>query len=54
MSEMIAADNVQVGLLTFLVTTSEVTFGGIGSAFWDVVVGIAAWHLTELSRNLIE
>ena len=54
MSEMIAADNVQVGLPTFLVTTSELTFGGIGLAFWGVVVGIAAWHLEELSRNLIK
>ena len=33
MSEMIAADNVHVGLLTFLVTILELTFGRMGSAF---------------------
>ena len=51
LSDMMSADNVQVGLLTFLVTTSGVTLGGIGSAFWGVVVGLAAWYLTRIATR---
>lgn len=51
LSEMMAAENVQVGILTFLVTTSGVTLGGIGSAFWGVVVGLAAWYLTRIANK---
>lgn len=51
LSDMMAAANVQVGLLTFLVTTSGVTLGGIGSAFWGVVVGLAAFNLTQLANR---
>ena len=51
LSDMMSAANVQVGLLTFLVTTSGVTLGGIGSAFWGVVVGLAAFYLTWIANR---
>lgn len=51
LSDMMAAANVQVGLLTFLVTTSGVTLGGIGSAFWGVVVGLAAFYLMWIANR---
>lgn len=42
---MLASDDAQAGLLTFLFTASGVTLFGIGSAFWGVVVGIAVHFL---------
>lgn len=42
----------QAGLLAFLVTTSGVSLMGIGSAFWGVVVGIAAVGLVGLAARL--
>lgn len=38
----------EAALLTFLVTLSGVTLGGIGSAFWGVVAGVAALFVQQL------
>jgi benzoate membrane transport protein len=39
------------GLTTFLVTASGLTFFGIGSAFWGLVLGLIAHHLFRGSRK---
>jgi len=44
---ILASDNSQAGLLTFMFTASGVSLFGIGSAFWGVVVGIAVHFLTK-------
>ncbi|WP_416369434.1 benzoate/H(+) symporter BenE family transporter [Tritonibacter mobilis] len=44
-SVMLASDDAQAGLLTFLVTASGVSLFEIGSAFWGVVIGIAVQFL---------
>lgn len=49
---MLASDDAQAGLLTFMFTASGVSVFGIGSAFWGVVVGIAAHFLTKSARSL--
>lgn len=35
----------EAALLTFLITASGVTLAGIGSAFWGLIIGLAAFHL---------
>lgn len=42
------ADDRQAALLTFLITASGVSVIGIGSAFWGLVVGLLAYHLSRL------
>lgn len=37
-------------ILTFLTTTSGLEVFGIGSAFWGLAIGIAAWHLQRAVR----
>lgn len=49
MTDMLAGDDVQAGLLTFLFTTSGMTMFGIGSAFWGVLIGLLA---TLILRNV--
>lgn len=44
-SAMLASDDSQAGLLTFLFTASDVSLFEIGSAFWGVVIGIAVHFL---------
>ena len=44
-SAMLASDDAQAGLLTFMFTASGVSLFGIGSAFWGVVIGIAVHFL---------
>lgn len=40
-------DDREAALLTFLITASGVTLLGIGSAFWGLLVGLAAHHLQK-------
>lgn len=49
---MLASEDAQAGLLTFMFTASGVSLFGIGSAFWGVVVGIAVHFLTKAAREL--
>ncbi len=49
---MLASDNAQAGLLTFMFTASGVSLFGIGSAFWGVVIGIAVHFLARAVRPL--
>ena len=51
-SAMLASDDVQAGLLTFMFTASGVSVFGIGAAFWGVVVGIAVHFLTKIVMAL--
>lgn len=44
---MLASDDAQAGLLTFMFTASGVSLFGIGSAFWGVVIGIAVHFLAR-------
>lgn len=46
-SAMLASDDAQAGLLTFMFTASGVSLLGIGAAFWGVVVGISFQLLTK-------
>ncbi len=48
---IIASEDAQSGLITFLFTASGVTLFGIGAAFWGVVVGIAVHFLTQITRR---
>ncbi|MBS0408015.1 MAG: benzoate/H(+) symporter BenE family transporter [Proteobacteria bacterium] len=41
----------EAALITFLVTASGVTLGGIGSAFWGVVAGALALLVTQAGRK---
>ncbi|SHL82837.1 benzoate membrane transport protein [Roseovarius marisflavi] len=51
LSDLMMSNDTQVGLLTFLVTTSGVTLGGIGSAFWGVVVGLTSMQVIRFIRR---
>lgn len=45
-------DDREAALLTFLITASGMTLLGIGSAFWGLLIGLAAHHLQQRkSRN---
>ena len=39
------ADHREASVITFLATASGMTFWGLGSAFWGVVIGAAAYLL---------
>ena len=41
----------EAALITFLVTASGLTLGGIGSAFWGLVIGLAALQASRLFRT---
>lgn len=43
-------DEREAALITFLVTASGLTLGSIGSAFWGLVIGLAALHANRLFR----
>ena len=47
-----APENVQAGLLTFIVTTADIDLLGIGSAFWGIVVGVASVHTVRFARRI--
>ena len=44
--------DVQAGLLAFIVTTADFNLWSVNSAFWGVVVGVAAVHLTRAAKSL--
>lgn len=53
MTDMLAsAEDAQAGLVTFIVTTTGVSIAGVSSAFWGVVVGIAAVAVSRAVRRL--
>ncbi|MEH6649201.1 MAG: benzoate/H(+) symporter BenE family transporter [Motiliproteus sp.] len=39
----------EAALLTFLVTASGISIGGIGSAFWGLLIGLVAYHLQRMA-----
>ena len=43
----------EAALITFLVTASGLTLGGIGSAFWGLVIGLAALQASRLFRAAV-
>jgi benzoate membrane transport protein len=49
---VMASEDAQAGLLTFIFTASGVTLFGIGAAFWGVVVGIAVHFLTRIAKRV--
>jgi benzoate membrane transport protein len=51
-SSMLASDDAQAGLLTFMFTASGVSLFGIGSAFWGVVIGIVVHFLGRTAASL--
>ncbi len=46
-------DEREAALITFLVTASGLSLGGIGSAFWGLVIGLAALHASRLFRAAV-
>lgn len=38
-------------MITFLITASGITLGGIGAAFWGLFAGVVAWRLLSLRRR---
>lgn len=44
--------DVQAGLLAFIVTTADFSLWSVNSAFWGVLVGVAAVHLTRAAQAL--
>lgn len=49
---MLASDDAQAGLITFMFTASGVSLFGIGAAFWGVVVGITVHFLKKATVSL--
>ena len=49
---MLASDDAQAGLITFMFTASGLSLFGIGAAFWGVVVGIAVHVVTKATASL--
>jgi benzoate membrane transport protein len=43
--------DIETALVTFLVTASGVTFGGVGSAFWGLVAGLTLFGARHLLEN---
>lgn len=41
----------EAAIVTFLATASGLTLGGIGSAFWGIVLGIAIFKLSNIFRS---
>ena len=50
---MLASEDAQAGLLTFMFTASGVSLFGIGAAFWGVVVGISVHFLTRITKRFV-
>jgi benzoate membrane transport protein len=48
---MLASDDAQIGLLTFMFTASGVSLFGIGAAFWGVVIGTAVHFISNTVRR---
>ncbi|MCB2056244.1 MAG: benzoate/H(+) symporter BenE family transporter [Geminicoccaceae bacterium] len=44
-------DQIEAPALTFLVTSSGMTLGGIGGAFWGVVIGVAIWLVKAVANR---
>ena len=44
--------DIQAGLLAFIVTTADFSLWSINSAFWGVVVGVVAVHLTRVAQKV--
>lgn len=51
---MMASEDAQAGLLTFIFTASGVSLFGIGAAFWGVVAGIVFHFLTRFGRWMMD
>ena len=45
------ADHLDAAMLTFAVTASGLSFLSIGSAFWGLVIGLAAWAVSGVGRD---
>jgi benzoate membrane transport protein len=45
MGVMAAEDHREAAVITFLATASGMSFLGLGSAFWGVVIGLLAWRV---------
>jgi len=45
------ADHREASVITFLATASGMTFLGLGSAFWGVVIGLAAYLILHKMGN---
>jgi benzoate membrane transport protein len=48
---MAAEDHREASLITFLATASGMTFLGLGSAFWGIVIGMAACRILHGARS---
>lgn len=52
LSDTLAGPNdIQAGLLAFMITTADFSLWGVNSTFWGVVVGVAAVQLTRLAKR---
>ena len=45
MGVMAAEDHREASVITFLATASGMSFMGMGSAFWGIVIGLVAWRV---------
>ncbi|MFC5458711.1 benzoate/H(+) symporter BenE family transporter [Massilia niabensis] len=46
---IVAEDHREASVITFLATASGMSFFGLGSAFWGIVIGMAAWWILHAS-----
>lgn len=46
-----AEDHREAAVITFLATASGMRFLGLGSAFWGIVIGMAAWWILHAGRS---
>ncbi len=46
--------DVQAGLIAFMVTTADFNLWSVNSAFWAVIVGVAAVHLTRAAGRFVK
>ena len=45
------SDSIEPAVITFLVTASNMSIAGLGSAFWGIMIGMAAYGISNIKKR---
>ena len=48
------SDSIEPAVITFLVTASNMSIAGLGSAFWGIMIGMAAYGISNIKKGKIK
>lgn len=48
------SDSIEPAVITFLVTASNMSIAGLGSAFWGIMIGMAAYGISNIKKRKIK